>query len=79
MVPVLNEIGIDAACVGNHEFDFGAAHFAYLAKDCEFPWLLANMDDPELGSKTPLGNCPRYKLIETSNGIKVGVIGLLEE
>ena len=79
MVPVLNDIGVDAACVGNHEFDFGAAHFAYLAKDCSFPWLLANMNDPELGSSQPMGRCQRTQMLETSNGLKVGLIGLVEE
>lgn len=79
MVPVLNEIGIDAACVGNHEFDFGAAHFAYLAKDCSFPWLLSNIFDPDLGEKKPLGNCQRTLMLETSNGVKVGLMGLVEK
>ena len=79
MTPVLNEIGIDLACVGNHEFDFGAAHFAYLAKDCNFPWLLANMFDPELGSSQPMGRCQRTQMLQASNGLKVGVIGLVEE
>lgn len=79
MIPVLNQIGIDAACAGNHEFDFGAAHFAYLAKDCNFPWLVANMEDPEMGQSEPLGKCEKTKMIETSSGLKVGVIGLVEE
>jgi len=79
MVPVLNELGIDAACAGNHEFDWGAAHFAYLAKDCNFPWLLANIFDPELGSEYPMGRCERYRILETSDGLKVGVMGLVEK
>lgn len=79
MVPVLNELGIDAACVGNHEFDFGAAHFAYLAKDCNFPWLLSNIFDPDLGEEKPLGNCRETLMLETSNGVKVGLMGLVEK
>lgn len=83
MIPVLNELGIDAACVGNHEFDFGAAHFAFLAKDCHFPWLLANLFDPNLGEKDdklqPLGGCTPTLMLESSNGIKVGLIGLVEK
>lgn len=83
MIPVLNELGIDAACVGNHEFDFGAAHFAYLAKDCNFPWLLANLFDPDLGGEgndlNPLGGCNRTLMLETSNGLKVGLMGLVEK
>lgn len=79
MIPILNDIGIDAACVGNHEFDFGAAHFTFLAKQCEFPWLLANIFDPEFGRREPMGQCQRTKMIETSTGLKVGLVGLVEE
>lgn len=79
MIPVLNELEIDAACVGNHEFDFGAAHFTYLAKDCNFPWLLANLFDPDMGEKEPLGHCKRALMLETTNGIKVGLMGLVEK
>lgn len=83
MIPVLHELGIDAACVGNHEFDFGNAHFAFLAKDCNFQWLLANLFDPDLGKEgselRPLGGCKRTMMLETSNGIKVGLIGLVEK
>ena len=79
MIPVMNGIGVDAACVGNHEFDFGAAHFAFLAKECEFPWLLANIFDPEFGKREPMGQCQRTKMLETSTGLKVGLIGLVEQ
>ncbi|KJX92054.1 5'-nucleotidase like protein [Zymoseptoria brevis] len=84
MIPVLNELNIDAACAGNHEFDFGAAHFAYLAKDCNFPWLMANLYDPNLGEDDhgnlkPLGGCRPTMMLEASNGIKVGLMGLVEK
>lgn len=64
---------------GNHEFDFGAAHFAFLAKECKFKWLLANIYDPEFDTKEPMGRCERTKMIETSSGLKVGLMGLVEE
>lgn len=79
MVEVLNKLDINAACVGNHEFDFGAAHFAYLAKQCNFPWLLSNIFDPDLGDKKPLGNCQQTLMLTTSNKIKVGLMGLVEK
>lgn len=49
MVPVLNAAGVRAACVGNHEFDFGVDVFEGLAADCQFPWLLANVLDAATG------------------------------
>ncbi|KOS21910.1 5'-nucleotidase [Escovopsis weberi] len=78
MVPVLNAIGTDAACVGNHDLDFGVKQFEYLAERCAFPWLLANILDPALGDNVPLGNARRTHMLTTSNGIKVGLIGLGE-
>lgn len=78
MVPILNSTRISAACLGNHDLDFGMEQFAHLAAKCTFPWLCANVLDPALGDDVPLGNCKRTVMLSSSNGIKVGVIGLVE-
>ncbi|EGR45350.1 uncharacterized protein TRIREDRAFT_23209 [Trichoderma reesei QM6a] len=78
MVPVLNAIGTQATCVGNHDLDFGVKQFEHLAEKCEFPWLLANILDPALGQDVPLGNAKRTHIITASNGVKIGLIGLGE-
>ncbi|KAI4125051.1 MAG: hypothetical protein LQ338_004491 [Usnochroma carphineum] len=82
MVPVLNRLlgeeGKGVACVGNHDLDFGVPQFRHLRTQCTFPWLLANVLDPELGEDVALGNCEKTMLLEASNGIKVGLIGLAE-
>ncbi|KAH9210285.1 5'-nucleotidase [Leptodontidium sp. 2 PMI_412] len=78
MVPVLNGIGTDVACVGNHDLDFGVRQFRHLAGQCKFPWLLANVTDPALGEDVPLGNSKKTHMLTSSNGIKIGVIGLVE-
>ncbi|ODA82631.1 hypothetical protein RJ55_01139 [Drechmeria coniospora] len=78
MVPVLNAIGTDCACVGNHDLDFGVKQFGHLAQQCSFPWLLANVLDPALGEDVPLGNAKRTHMLTTSNGVRVGLIGLGE-
>lgn len=78
MVPALNKVGTDVACVGNHDLDFGVNQFQNLASQCTFPWLLANVLDPALGKDVPLGNAKRTLILTSSNGIKVGVIGLVE-
>ncbi|KAJ6256293.1 Apyrase [Drechslerella dactyloides] len=75
MPPILNAIGIDAACAGNHDFDYSPENFAQLAKLCKFPWLAANL---YLDGK-PIGDCKRTTMVTTTDGIKVGVIGLVEE
>ncbi|KAH7135943.1 5'-nucleotidase-like protein [Dendryphion nanum] len=78
MVPILNGIGTDVACVGNHDLDFGVKQYRHLSSQCKFPWLLANVLDPALGDSVPLGNAKKTHMLESSNGIKVGVIGLAE-
>lgn len=78
MVPVLNALGTKVACVGNHDLDFGVKQFRSLMGKCKFPWLLANVLDPALGENVPLGNAQPTTMLTTSNGIKIGVIGLGE-
>ncbi|KAI9833759.1 MAG: hypothetical protein M1819_003492 [Sarea resinae] len=63
----------------NHDLDFGVKQLRHLTKQCNFPWLLANVLDP--GLPTPnasLGDCPKTALLTSSNGIKIGLIGLAE-
>nr|POF15376.1 protein 5nuc [Quercus suber] len=75
----LNSLRTTAACLGNHDLDFGVQQFQLLAGMCDFPWLCANVLDPALGSDVPLGNCKRSVMITASNGIRIGVIGLVEQ
>lgn len=63
----------------NHDLDFGVTQFRYLADRCSFPWLLANVLDPALGENVSLGNCQKSVILEASNGMKIGVIGLVEK
>lgn len=62
----------------NHDLDFGVPQFRHLKYQCNFPWLLANVLDPGLGDNKVLGGCEKTVLVESSNGIKVGIIGLGE-
>lgn len=78
MVPALNTVNTTVACLGNHDLDFGVKHFQYLASQCTFPWLCANVLDPALGDDIPLANCKKHIILTASNGIKIGVIGIVE-
>ncbi|KAJ5321644.1 5'-Nucleotidase/apyrase [Penicillium brevicompactum] len=78
MVPFLNTVGTDVACVGNHDLDFGVAQFRHLASQCHFPWLLANVLDPSLGDDIPIADCGKTRMLTSSNGLKIGVLGLGE-
>jgi 5'-nucleotidase len=79
MVPILNNVPVAAACVGNHELDMGVPQFEYLASQCNFPWLLANVTDPALGDDVPLANSQKTTMLTSSTGIRIGVIGLAEK
>lgn len=43
MVYALNQLNVDAACFGNHEFDYEHEHSVKMTKLCNFPWLLGNI------------------------------------
>ena len=48
MIPVLNEIGIHSATLGNHDFDFGMESCqALMGETSCAPWMLANIVDEE--------------------------------
>lgn len=78
MVPILNKIGTSVACLGNHDLDFGVDQFVHLVKQCSFPWLCANIEDPALGEGVSIAGLQKTVMLESSNGLKVGVIGLVE-
>ncbi|KAK4685256.1 hypothetical protein P7C73_g4898, partial [Tremellales sp. Uapishka_1] len=76
MVPVMNALKIDVACVGNHDFDFGYPHLTTLIASCNFPWLLSNIVDKTTNEQpTPF---LKYWITERC-GLKIGVVGLVEE
>ena len=75
MAEVMNEMGYDAAAVGNHEFDFGLDMLQVRQAQSEFPFLSANMRyAADNQSPTDLGILP-YTIIP-ANGVRVGIIGL---
>ena len=69
---MLKRIGIDAGCLGNHEFDQGVPHLKDYITASPYPILCANLIDIETGrcAATPVR-------IFVQNGLRVGVVGLL--
>jgi len=53
VIDVMNELGYDAAAVGNHEFDFGVKNLARLARRAKFRLLAANLSGRGLGVVRP--------------------------
>ncbi|ODN74799.1 hypothetical protein L202_07114 [Cryptococcus amylolentus CBS 6039] len=76
MVPILNAIKVDAACVGNHDFDSGYPHLTKLIQSTTFPWMLSNIVDINTGVQPE--TLQKYHIFERC-GVKIGVIGLVEQ
>jgi len=73
---VMNDLGYDAMCVGNHEFDAGPAVLADFIDAAGFPVLSANIDasaDPDLS-----GRVYPYAVYDFDDA-SVGVFGLTTE
>lgn len=75
----LSLVGLDAAVIGNHEFDSGAANFTKQARDAaRFPLLAANYqweDISQAGSNGTALYAAPYT-IKNVGGLRVGIIGL---
>lgn len=68
----MTAMGYDAATMGNHDFDAGAAGFAAQLPHANFPILMANYDF----TNTPLeGKTQPYKVFR-KGGLKIGVFGI---
>jgi 5'-nucleotidase len=75
----LREIDFDAAVFGNHEFDQGATDAARFAKVSETTYLSLNLNfdaTPSFAALKASGNVAPSKIITTTGGKKVGIIGV---
>jgi 2',3'-cyclic-nucleotide 2'-phosphodiesterase (5'-nucleotidase family) len=70
-VDALNNLGMDAAAIGNHEFDWSVDTLRARMSEAHYPFLSANIT---MGTGRPDWATP-WKLV-TKNGIKIAVIGL---
>ncbi len=86
MVSFFNAAGLNAAAIGNHEFDFGAepavaTHSDPMSalknrmREAHYPYLAANIYNRESGKLEPFPNTYPSQIFQAGR-IKVGVIGL---
>ena len=93
IVDAFNAIGVDAAAIGNHEFDFGPVGRKAIPEDSKddprgalkaqaarasFPLLAANLIDESTGKPVAWDNV-RPSVILDAQGLKVGIIGIMTE
>lgn len=72
---MMNMIGYDAWCVGNHDFDISQKNLRQLTEIARFPTLSANIVDSR--DLYPVNNKP-YVIIK-KDGIRVGIIGVMTQ
>jgi len=72
IIDIMNTMSVDAASVGNHEFDHGWDNALVQLSQAKFPVLLGNVFYQN--SSLPFWNKP-YTILE-KDGVKIGVIGL---
>ncbi|KAI4107728.1 MAG: hypothetical protein L6R37_001413 [Teloschistes peruensis] len=75
MIPVLNELNIDVACYGNHDFDFGEARLKELSDKTHFPWVLSNVVKSSSAESLLPANAHEYLLRDVA-GYRIGFFGL---
>jgi 5'-nucleotidase len=71
-IACMNFMKYDAACLGNHEFDYGLDNLAEMIKAATFPLIATNLDF----TGTVLEGLTRKYLILHRDNLKIGVIGL---
>ena len=71
-ISLMNEMGIDAATIGNHEFDDGLENMARNFRMAKFPIVCANYDF----TGTPVEGLVKPWVIIKRNGVKIGVFGI---
>ncbi len=74
MIELMNAVGFDLTCVGNHEFDLGQEKFSKLKQKADFEFISANYHNPNFKAV----NVEPYKIITMKNGLKVGFLGLVQ-
>lgn len=77
-IALLNILGVDAACIGNHEFDFGLYWLFHCLKSAKFDLLSANLSYHSIPNTTEYEDETRIKpyTIYKKDGISIAVIGL---
>ncbi|MDR7484369.1 MAG: 5'-nucleotidase C-terminal domain-containing protein [Armatimonadota bacterium] len=73
MIEGTNALGIDAATLGNHEFDHGPDVLQQRLAESTFPWIVTNLYQADF-SRVPR---TRFVLIKPVRGVVVGYFGLL--
>lgn len=78
VVQFMNEVGLHAAAVGNHEFDFGIKALSARMSEAKYPYLAANIWDKKTNQPASFPNTLPHAIFKAGK-LKIGVIGLSTE
>ena len=70
MINIMNNVGYDLACPGNHDFDYGMDAFKGFVQEANYPYISCNFK--ESNGKNVLDE---YKIFEIG-GAKIGFVGI---
>ena len=73
MIAAWNQLGLDVATFGNHEFDFGPPTLLARMRESRFAWVSTNVVDRATGQ--PFGGARATHVVER-DGVQVGFFGL---
>ena len=73
MIAAWNQLGLDVATFGNHEFDFGPPTLLARMRESRFAWVSSNVLDRATGQ--PFGGARATHVVER-DGVAVGFFGL---
>lgn len=74
----MRQIGFDAAVFGNHEFDLGPTVAARFAEVSGTTYLSSNLNfnaTPEFAALAAAGKVAPYRIVTTTGGKKIGIVG----
>lgn len=71
---LLSDLGVEAMCLGNHEFDWGIDTIKALKAESPFPFLACNIRTPNGAHTNELSD---NSAIITKGNVKVGIIGVM--
>ncbi len=75
LIDGFNQLGVDIATLGNHEFDYGPQELQKRLAESQFPWVITNVVQSNY-TKLPM---TELLLRRTVRGVEVGFFGLLTQ
>ncbi len=74
---LLNDVKVDVAALGNHDFDYGQERLKAVMEQAVYPTLCANIKvDAKKGAIIP--QLKPYTVLKTAGGIKIAVLSIVQ-